>query len=428
MNQNILYTADLVVPISAAPITDGAIHVRDGRIVAVGSRQQLQADVEEGTESIDFGAAILMPPLVNAHTHLELTDFPLWLAKQPSAENQASPATFVDWILQMIQIKHSLEPEQLQQSILNGQKQLLQSGTGAVCDILSVTLLDTVYQQSPLFGWLCYELIGLDEGMGSVLPMMAKDWLQGADLMRLQRGLSPHAPYTIGPETLSALTELGARRRVLSSIHAAESPAETQFLDTSTGDIATKLYPLVGWQVPTPPLATDPARYLAAANALSPANILVHGVQFDAAAIHNIAKTNSTVVLCPRSNAKLGVGRAPVESYLCQSVHLALGTDSMASNDSLSLWDEMAFAREVYGSVLSPVQILAMATINGARALGLDVDLGDLSPGTGANFQILKPSELPQLEDLADFLCRGERGSEVAHLYLDNVDILPDML
>jgi cytosine/adenosine deaminase-related metal-dependent hydrolase len=420
MNQETLYTSDIVVPITAAPIASGAIHVKDGQIVAVGLAKDLRA-AAPAAEVVDFGQAILMPPLVNAHTHLELTDYPLW-AK--AAENLPEADGFVDWILQLIQIKHALEPEQLLRSVEHGLESMLKTGTGAICDVLSVANLDRCYQDSPLFGWLCYELIGQDMGVGAVLPMMANDWLQEGKLSSLQRGLSPHAPYTVGPETLQKLAKMARSSQVLATMHVAESSEETAFLKDATGTIANKLYPAVGWQPPAP-LSIDSLDYLEITEALSSGNLLVHGVQFDADAIGKIASSGSTVVLCPRSNAKLEVGRAPVESYLCQGVNLALGTDSMASNDSISLWDEMAFAREHYGSALTSIQLLAMATINGARALQVEDKLGSFEPGTAASFQVLKPRQLPDVAEVADFLCQAERGGEVVHLYLDNTDVLP---
>lgn len=412
---------------TAAPIEGGAMLVRDGRIVAIGSAGQL-CDVAPDAEVIDFGAAIIMPPLVNAHTHLELTDFPEWFQHRNSGastcDSDQGRDGFVDWILELIRIKHSLEPDDLQASIQHGIKTLLQSGTGAVCDILSVHLLDATFRETPLYGWLCFELIGLDEGMGAVLPMMANDWLQGGDLHRLQRGLSPHSPYTVGPQTLGKVSELARKHNRLTTIHVAESEDEATFLLESAGPIAAHLYPAVGWHKPMPPYQRGSLEYLEKSEVLSPPALLVHGVQFDDAAIRALARAGASVVLCPRSNARLGVGRAPVESYLCQGVNLALGTDSMASNASLSLWDEMEYARDVYGPAIDPLQLLIMATVNGARALRIDDRIGTLTEGKEASFLVLQPAELPPIEQLPDFLCRGERGGEVTRLYLDNIDVL----
>jgi cytosine/adenosine deaminase-related metal-dependent hydrolase len=125
------------------------------------------------------------------------------------------------------------------------------------------------------------------------------------------------------------------------------------------------------------------------------------------------------VVLCPRSNHRLKVGKAPVSAYLNAGVPLLLGTDSLASNDSLSLWDEMAFAHQCYGEDLDPGTLLGMATYQGARALGLGGEMGALAPGYGAHFQVLKPADLPAIRDIESFLCRPGRTAEVQALYLD---------
>jgi len=424
MNQNTIYTAELVVPVTAAPLVNGALLVRDNRIVAIGRRSDIEAQAGNAA-TVDFGASILLPPLVNAHTHLELTDFPDW-RRQAEAEDpkQGVEGGFVGWILALIRIKHALAPEQLEQSVRNGLDQLLRSGTGAVCDVLSIGVLDRLYRESPLFGWLCYELIGLDDGMGSVLPAMADDWLREPSLLRLQRGLSPHSPYTVGPQSLAALTELARKQRVLATVHVAESPDETRFLATSDGAIVDQLYGAVGWRAPQPPYGQTPGAFVEQAGATGGNSLLVHGVQFDAATIRQLAKSETSLVLCPRSNARLDVGRAPVESLLCQGVNLALGTDSLASNDSLSLWDEMAFLRRQFDGVLAGAQIVAMATVNGARALQLEGEIGALEPGWGVNFQVLLPNSLPSLPDVADFLCQPERTADVKHLFLGGVDVL----
>jgi cytosine/adenosine deaminase-related metal-dependent hydrolase len=120
----------------------------------------------------------------------------------------------------------------------------------------------------------------------------------------------------------------------------------------------------------------------------------------------------------------LGVGRAPVEWYLEQGVPLALGTDSLASCDSLSLWDEIAFARSWFAGRLSPPQLLTMATRNGAAALGLGSEMGELAANRGAHFQVLVPASLPPAAELDEFLCSPGRSAEVSALYLDGREVL----
>ncbi|MEZ4484247.1 MAG: metal-dependent hydrolase, partial [Syntrophotaleaceae bacterium] len=142
-----LYLARYLLPISAPPIEDGALLVDKGRIAAVGRRAQLLS--EYGGEVVDFGEAALLPTLVNAHSHLELSHFPRWATR---AGEQDPPATFVDWLLRLIRIKRELTSAELNASIADGLRQCLQSGTGAVGDILSRVVLPPDYAASPLYG------------------------------------------------------------------------------------------------------------------------------------------------------------------------------------------------------------------------------------------------------------------------------------
>ena len=136
-----------------------------------------------------------------------------------------------------------------------------------------------------------------------------------------------------------------------------------------------------------------------------PSTLLVHGVQVAEADVERIAASGAAVVLCPRSNVRLGVGLPPVELYRRHNVPLALGTDSLASCDSLSVWDEIAFVRERFVAILSPAEILDIATRGGARALGLEGEMGELAPGRGAHFQVIAPKGLPAASELEEFLC-----------------------
>jgi cytosine/adenosine deaminase-related metal-dependent hydrolase len=158
---------------------------------------------------------------------------------------------------------------------------------------------------------------------------------------------------------------------------------------------------------------------------LHPGDLLVHGVQVSAKDIDAIASRGLYVVLCPRSNDRLGVGKAPVGAYRAAGVPLLLGTDSLASCDSLSLWDEVAYARRNFAGQLDPPALLRMATFEGAIALGLEGEMGALAPGYGAHFQVLKPSRLPGIAELNTFLCEPGRSDEVQALYLDGKSCIP---
>jgi len=205
-------------------------------------------------------------------------------------------------------------------------------------------------------------------------------------------------------------------------LHAAESSEEVTLIRDAAGPLAEILYPLAGWELP-PPQHCSPIAYLAKRGALTAGLLLVHGVQVSAADVKAIAASGCGMVLCPRSNARHGVGTAPAALYRQHGVPLALGTDSLASNDSLSLWDELAAARRAYPA-FSPTELLHMATASGAALLGLQGEMGTLTPGAGAHFQMLQPRTLPPLSDLAEFLTSPGRNDEVNALWLDGDEVL----
>ena len=297
-----------------------------------------------------------------------------------------------------------------------GIKQLLAAGTGAVGDILTTPAALAPLLASPLYGRIFFETIGLEEERFA--PALAAAVASARSLtFPLHGGLSPHATYTVSAGHLQKAISAG----LPVTIHCAESPEESLFLQDGRGAIADELYPAAGWPLPERAPGLSPVAWLATHGALSPQTLLIHGVQVTAGDAARIASSGATVVLCPRSNAQLGVGTAPIGLYKAASVPLALGTDSRASNDSLSLWDEIAFARSVYPE-LSPVELLAIATRGGAQALGLAQEMGELTAGSGAHLQVLTAAKLPPAAELAEWLCNAEH--RVTALWLAGIERL----
>ncbi len=416
-----LYLARYLLPISAPPIEDGALLVDNGRIAAVGRRAQFLAQFSG--QVIDFGDAVLLPTMVNAHTHLELTHFPRWAARSGELEK---PATFVDWLLQLIRVKRGLLPADLTASIGDGLRQCLQCGTGAVGDILSRLIFPPSYDESFLYGRVFLELLGLDPVVWGGFLDRAVALLSGDHFGNLQSGLAPHAPYSLSQQAMTSIFAAARRQNWSLTTHFAESLEESRLLHDAAGELLQRLYPAVGWQNRQPQAqGCSPTVYLDRVGGLMPQNLLVHGVQVSAEDARLLAERSVTVVLCPRSNARLGVGTAPVALYRAAGVKLALGTDSLASNDSLSMWDELVAARRYYGAHLSPVELLAMATRNGAEALGLKSEMGVLQAGCGAHFQVLPLQDPPPLVELEEFLCSDK--TLPAAVYLDGIERLQPM-
>lgn len=406
-----LLRARYLLPRAGEPaIEDGALLIVGGRIAAVGGYSSLQ---NSGAEVIDYGDAVILPPLVNAHCHLELTDFPQWTTE---CGETTLPTSFVGWIRRLIRVRRSVGEDPVPASVTAGIQQLLAAGTGAVGDILTTPGALAPLLASPLYGRIFFETIGLDEER--FVPALESALASARSLAcPLSGGLSPHSTYTVSDRHLKRAVSAALPL----AIHCAESSEESLFLGSGRGPIATELYAAAGWPLLEPAPGLSPVAWLAAQGALGPQTLLIHGVQVDAEDAAIIAASGATVVLCPRSNARLGVGTAPIGLYKKAGVPLALGTDSRASNGSLSLWEEIAFARSVYPE-LAPAELLAIATCGGARALGLEQEMGALTIGSGANLQVLTAANLPPTAGLLSWLCGAEH--QVIALWLGGIEQL----
>lgn len=380
-----IYAASYLLPINGSPIEGGAVAVENGRIVAVGKltdlRNKFPAEIQE------FPGCVLMPGLVNAHTHLELTNFPLWI---DNSNLDKSPLTYVDWIIQVIKVKRGIGFNELTCSLREGMKIALHSGTTMVGDIVSDRRLLPIYNETFLSGRVYLEFIGQNAQLYNPLLESIE-----ADVLSLNKnflpGLSPHSPFTVSKELLNSLLDKAGLYSTPVAMHLAESSEEVSLFRGASGAIADKLYPFVGWNEFTPsPIGITSTEWLDSLKTLSSNFLAIHGVHLSAKDIYSIRESGSSVVLAPRSNHYLGVGRAPAQIMKRIGIPLSLGTDSLASSPSLSLWDEMRFLLDVYPETFSPEDAIKMATIGGARAIKRDSDAGSLEVGKNADFLVVE--------------------------------------
>jgi len=379
-----IYTASYVLPISSPPIPGGAVAVENGVITAVGSAAALRKS--SGAKVTDLPGCVIVPGLVNAHTHLELTHFPAWKVRK---DLDYLPKTYVEWIRQVMKIRRALAPGEVELSVREGLRLCIESGTTAVGEILSDFTLAPLYAASPISGRLFLEAIGQDPVLGDALLERLEASLLALPEGGLLPGISPHTPHTVSQHLFQGIEEISRRLSVPKAIHLSESLEEVAFMFDGTGPIAEEIYPMVRWEayLPGPRHATS-ASFLDGLGVLGASTLAVHAVHVPPADVALLKQRGVTVVLCPRSNDALNVGRAPHHLLKNAGIPLALGTDSLASNDSLSLWDEMRYLQGSVPDVFSAEELLAMATLGGARALGIESKAGSLEAGKRADFLI----------------------------------------
>jgi len=372
-----LLAARLVFPIASPPLPEGALLIQDGIILEVGGRR----DLEQHHPSVpveDLGDAALLPGLVNVHTHLEL-----------SALKGTLQGPFLDWLIQLIERKKSLDGRFYLRSATQGVRDLIRGGTTSVGEITSTGTSFEVLRRSGLRGVVYYEALGLDPLQAGGIAKRVEEEIEG---MRreagglLKVGLSPHAPYSLSEPLLARLADLARRLRLPVAVHLAESEAEIRYIKEGTGPFRERLLKKVGREQPSHEIRGEtPVGLLHRHGLLSPSTLAAHAVHVEKEDVERLASSGAGVAHCPRSNHLLGNGTAPVPEYLARGITVGLGTDSLASNESLSLWDEMRFALTLHGGRLSPETVLKMATIEGAKVLGLSREVGSLEPGKRAD-------------------------------------------
>jgi len=370
-------------------IENAEVAVESGRIASVRARTAEEA--APNSEVLDLGHAVILPGLVNAHTHLELTN-----AHAPVAEKFPFPGQFrfTDWIREVVLATSGWTHQEFDASLREGVRLSVEAGTTSIGDIGGAALgLDT-YCESGMRARLFREVIGFDPSDAGGIVDSLKAWIDsGPSIDRLARGISPHTPYTVSRRLLRGCAELAHEKNLPLCIHLAETEAELEFLSAGTGEILEFREEFGLWSVWKPP-RVSPVRYLHHLGLLDGPTTLVHCNYVGESDFDMIAMSGSSVVFCPRSHAYFGHRAHPFLKMLGHGINVALGTDSLISSPSLSILDEIKFLRREYPEV-EPAVLLRMATTNGAKALGLPVGVGGITPGSPAD---LVAVALPQAE------------------------------
>ena len=408
-----IYAARWVLPIDAPAIEHGEVVVEDGLVLEVRARRTPAAGCR------DFGEAVLLPGLVNAHSHLEYTALRGFLEDVP----------FFSWIRALTAAKAALSADDWLWSARLGALECAASGITTLGDNTDAGVTMQVLAESGQRGIVYQELFGIDN-REPVAPIMEalKAKIAAHRQYASERvgiGVSPHALYTIRPALFEVID--ASADCLPTSIHVAESPAESMLTEQGTGPFA-EMYARRGisWQVPH----LSPTQYAASLGALGPLTLAVHCVHQTDADIRLVAEKNAAIIHCPKSNAKLGAGIAPLAKWLqTDGLRIGLGTDSAVSNNMHDLWEEMRFALLLQRAHLEDAEavtardVLRLATLGGAEAMGLSDQTGSLTPGKRADLiavSLNHPHTIPATDpyaalvysacasDILLTLCNGE--------------------
>ncbi len=369
----IITSAKLITCHSRATIfTDGAIVIKKGIIHAVGSMSNIMRQFSD-KKVIHLQTAVLMPGLVNTHTHLEL----------PALLDTIRSKTYPEWDLNLIAAKNKLDNKDNSKAALNNINALIQTGTTTVGEICTHGISPAFLKRSGLRSILYYEKINMEsKGNGRVTKNLLSP---GKDSVLVQSGLSPHSPYTVSESVLRNIRKAAQKRNIPLAMHIAESKDEIRLLQRKSSGLE-KLYQFAGWDLDWAPIGLSSFEYLNRIGFLSPNLLAVHAVQVTDKDIGIMKKKKVSVAHCPRSNKVTGVGRMPLKLFLDAGITVGLGTDSLASAPTLNMWDEMRYAYRIYRhDGLTPKDIIFLATSGGARAMGMDKQIGSIAPGMKAD-------------------------------------------
>jgi 5-methylthioadenosine/S-adenosylhomocysteine deaminase len=372
--------------VSGPDIENGTVVVEGERIIFAGARSSAPPG-----RDVELGDVILGPGLVNAHTHLDLTVL----------RGRFNGLTFFAWIRALTAARAGLSPAQLLASARDGIREGIRAGI--------TTYADTAPNDAPFEAMLGLGVRGIayrevfgpdptqcEASMIALREMIAP--MRARETPLVSCGVSPHAPYSVSDDLFAAVAVFASAERLPLATHVAESLDESRLIAAGEGDFAGFLQ---GRGIAVAPRGRTPVDMLERNGVLGAHALLIHCVRCDDADIATILKHRCGVATCPVSNAMLGHGPARVQAMLLEDVRVGVGTDSMASNERM---DVLAESRLALGARCTERAAWELATLGGARALGLDHVIGTLQAGKQADLAAFPIDAGPGVPSRASFV------------------------
>ncbi|NTU72394.1 MAG: amidohydrolase family protein, partial [Coriobacteriia bacterium] len=391
-----LLTARYVLPVAAPHIENGAVLVRDDKIVEIGELGHLKA-AHPDEPVRDFGLAALMPGFVDLHTHLEYS----------AMRGLVDDLPYSQWKLQLMQKERQFSSQDWDDSALLGALEAAQSGITTVADITRTGASGHAAEAAGLRGLIYREVATMDKHQVEPVMQRAADDIEAwrsTSGERISIGIAPHAPYSCHPELFRRVAAFAADGTPV-AIHLAGSVEEYDFVKYGSSMLATDVRDTYdadapGWL----PTGVSPVRYVLQWGLFGVPNVLgVHCTQVDDDDIDILASHDVAIAHCPRCEAKLGMGVAPMEKFQRAGIRVGLGTDSPAASNSMDVFEEMRIGLLVQRALLGEErfmnarQFVKLATLDAARALKMDDTIGSLEPGKQADIIAVDLSKSHQI-------------------------------
>ncbi len=391
-----ILSADYVLPIFSEPIIGGAVVIDEAKIVAVGAKGELAEKFPE-IKIEDFGESAIMPGMVNAHSHLEITAMRGFL--------DDAEADFYSWLIKLTKTRGELLTEaDVKIAALAGALEGARAGVTCFGDIGRFGAAGfEALKANGLRGVLFQETEFSPTGETAVedFDKLKEKFsaLKETETELVKVGISPHAPYTVSRKLFEKITDYALAENIKITVHVAESKQEKDLMEKGEGffaDLYKKLN--LEWDAPR----ASSVEYLFQIGLLEAKPLLAHCVRVSDTDITRIAESDSSIAHCPKSNAKFGHGIAPLEKFLDARISVGIGSDSVASNNACDILEESRFAvlfarsSESKNRHTTAKEIIETATLGGAKALRLDSQIGTLQPGKQADLAVISLADIAQ--------------------------------
>jgi cytosine/adenosine deaminase-related metal-dependent hydrolase len=411
-----VYEADWICPVSSAPVRNGRVAVENGKLVPL---------IDKEARVVRFPGCVIIPGFVNAHSHLELTILRGFLDDLP----------FSEWIPRLTFAKYEvLSRSDLLLSAQVGAVEMIRAGVTCLGEVMDLGTAWEAMREFGLRGVAYQEVFGPADGLADEalagLKRKIEDYRKG-ETETLRIGVSPHAPYTVSARLYQGVSQYAEQEHIRLTTHIAESPDEGMFVRFGTGIFADR------WrqrEIPVDPAGCSPLAYIDRLGLLRPETLLVHAIDLEDADIQRLMEKRPMIVHCPKSNAKLAQGVARIPEIRRAGVTLALGSDSVASNNVVDMFEEMRAAifqqrsRTQKLDSLDAQTVFRMATLGGAVCLGLEEHLGSLDPGKYADFVVvdLNDPAVQPVHDPIETMVYSASRHNIRATYIGGLEVNPD--